>query len=78
MPVTATTGRVTVGDVFQRDGNSVRTLTFNPLSTEDSGAYRCETASNTATSTLTTRGMSLYAECAGLPTICMPSLFLTV
>lgn len=65
MPITATSGRVSVGDVFQRDGNSVRTLTFNPLSTEDSGAYRCQTTTNTATSTLTSQGMSLlvYRVC---------------
>lgn len=57
--IDATSGRVSVGDVVQ-DGNgkSVRTLRFNPLSTEDSGPYICESLNRTSVQTLTVNGMS--------------------
>ena len=56
-PITATSGRVSVGDVFQdSDGRSVRRITFNPLSTEDSGPYTCVSPQGTGVQTLTVNG----------------------
>lgn len=57
--ISSTSSRVVVGDVStDANGNSVRTLTFNPLSTSDSAVYRCEhTSANVAASeTLTVGG----------------------
>ena len=60
--ITDTSGRVTVGDVVQDgNGNSVRTLFFDPLSTDDSGAYLCNTPSGDGIQTLTVDGMSSTA-----------------
>ena len=60
MVISSTSGRIIVGDVFtDANGNSVRTLSFSPLSTSDSSAYRCEdlSANTAATRTLTVGGM---------------------
>ena len=54
--ITATPGRVSVGDVFQDTGRSVRRITFNPLSTEDSGRYTCVSRLGTGVQTLTVDG----------------------
>ena len=57
--ISATSGRVTVGDVFQdSEGRSVRRLTFNPLSTEDSGPYSCISPRGTSIQTLTVNSKS--------------------
>ena len=57
--ISATSSRVSVGDVVQ-DGNgrSVRTLTFNPLSTDDSGPYTCTSPNGPGVQTLTVDGRS--------------------
>ena len=58
--ITATSGRVSgrvsVGDVFQDTGRSVRRITFNPLSTEDSGRYTCVSHLGKGVQTLTVDG----------------------
>ena len=55
MAITATTGRVRVEDVLQ-SGRTVKRLTFDPLSTEDSGSYRCISPSGTRIQTVTVQG----------------------
>lgn len=61
--IDATTGRVSVADVVQDgNGNSVRSLRFNPLSTEDSGTYICESQNGSSVQTLTVNGMSSAAS----------------
>ena len=57
--ISATSSRVSVEDVVQ-DGNgrSVRTLTFNPLSTDDSGPYTCTSPNGPGVQTLTVDGRS--------------------
>ena len=57
--IDATSGRVSVGDISQGNNErSVRRLTFNPLTTDDSGPYTCVSPDGTAIQTLTVDGMS--------------------
>ena len=57
--ITATSGRVSVGDVTQdSSGRSVRRLSFNPLSTEDSGPYTCISPQGPSLQTITVNGIS--------------------
>ena len=58
--ITSASGRVSVDDfVTNADGNSVRTLSFTALSTDDSGTYKCEflNKSFVASKTLVIDGM---------------------
>ena len=57
--ISGTSGRIRVGTISQgRNGRSVRRLTFNPLTTDDSGPYACVSPDGTAIQTLTVDGMS--------------------
>ena len=57
--ITATSGRVSVGDVTQdSSGRSVRRLSFNPLSTEDSGPYTCIAPQDISIQSITVNGIS--------------------
>ena len=57
--ISATSGRVSVGNVFQDQatGRSVRRLTFNPLSTEDSGPYTCVSSQGSSSQIITVNGI---------------------
>lgn len=58
--ISSTSGRVSVGDVAPdaSGSSSVRRLTFNPLSTEDSGPYTCTSPQGPSLQTITVNGMS--------------------
>ena len=65
--ISGTGDRVSVGDVFQgQNERSVRRLTFNSLTTDDSGPYTCVSPDGTALQTLTVDGMSpIHQNCTG-------------
>ena len=63
LQITSTSGRVSVGDVMpDESGGSIRRLTFNPLSTEDSGLYMCLSPAGPTIQTLTVQGTHTHTS----------------